>query len=95
MTTPLLAAVRGGHTEIVRLLLPFSDINQIGTDGLTALHIAVILGHSEITQMLLSDNRIDVNQQNADGKTALHLAIEANQAVSLDALLGSRPISHL
>jgi len=94
--TPLCAAVKGGNTEIVRLLLPLSDINQTSTDGTTPLHLAVRLGHSEITQMLLSDNRIDVNKPDVDGNTALHLAVKANQVACLELLLYySRPISHL
>ena len=96
MTTPLLAAVRGGHSNIVRLLLPLSDINQSSMDGTTPLHIAVSLGHREITLMLLSDNRIDVNKQDADGNTALHSAVKANQVGCLEVLLAYRhPISHL
>ena len=94
--TPLFAAVKNGHTEIVRLLLPLSDINQTSTDGTTPLHIAVSLGHSEITQMLLSDKRIDVNKQNADGNTALHFAVKENQVGCLALLLAYiHPISHL
>ncbi|GKZ33553.1 hypothetical protein AbraIFM66950_003458 [Aspergillus brasiliensis] len=77
--SPLLAAARHGHAEVVRLLLapqPRSSlaayVNETARErGDTPLMVAAKAGHVEVVQLLLQDWRVDVDQGNYDGRTAL------------------------
>ncbi|KAJ1465675.1 ankyrin repeat-containing domain protein, partial [Baffinella frigidus] len=52
--TPLHAAVRTKHLEVVRFLLGAgADKNAPDNDGHTPLHIAAIHGHPEVVRALL------------------------------------------
>ncbi|XP_055596220.1 ankyrin repeat, SAM and basic leucine zipper domain-containing protein 1 [Uranotaenia lowii] len=51
--TPLMFAVIGGHTEVVRLILDQASIEATDNEGLTALFHAVTNRRPEIVQMLL------------------------------------------
>ncbi|KAJ4039134.1 hypothetical protein NW761_010252 [Fusarium oxysporum] len=50
-----------------------ADVNRIGFNGETALHIAALRGHNELTKMLLRTGA-DINAANKDGLTALYAA---------------------
>ena len=72
--TPLFAALVGGHTEAVRMLLEHNvDINVDGVN--TALHIASTTGSVEIVRILL-EHGLDATARGMDGKTSLHMASE-------------------
>ncbi|MGZ5442514.1 MAG: ankyrin repeat domain-containing protein [Thermoanaerobaculia bacterium] len=89
-TTPLLEAVRGGHFEVVNLLIENeADVNHEG-GGRTALELAVRGGHPEIVQLLL-DREANVNARGRGGKTPLLIACERFNQTILDALLAKRP----
>lgn len=52
--SPLMAAVRGGHEKMVeRLLESGVSAEQMGTEGQSALHLAVAMDHAKITRHLL------------------------------------------
>ena len=69
--TPLEMAVRGGHVELVRLLLASgADVNLKGE---ISLHIAAEKGYKEIAGLLL-DNGAEVNARDGGGETPLHKA---------------------
>ena len=60
-STPLLAAVEGGHTEVVRVLLRSQvDINvpTFGRHGTNVLEVAEALGHHGIARLLLEAGAI-------------------------------------
>ncbi|KAN0133356.1 Ankyrin repeat-containing domain protein [Lactarius tabidus] len=72
--TPLHAAARYGHTDVVQLLLDDgADINATQWEGLTALHLASVNGRFEVVQLLL-DQGANVHPRDAYGKTASHYA---------------------
>ncbi|MBC8868268.1 MAG: ankyrin repeat domain-containing protein, partial [Planctomycetes bacterium] len=77
LPTPIEEAVeKADAAEVKRLLAidPESVKKTFGDDG-TLLHVAVVLGHKEIAELLLAKGA-DPNAANADGHTALHQAAE-------------------
>ncbi len=77
MFSPWFYAVRHGQVGIVRLFLDRGvDINAADVNGDTALHHAVLLGHTSVVTCLLQDQRITVNSRNLLDETALHVAVD-------------------
>lgn len=79
--TALMSAIRGGHTEIAKLLIehPMIDVNIQNPYGWTALLLAIDRGHSEIAEMLLKNTEIDLHKTTRFvEQTALMLAVEKN-----------------
>ena len=63
--------------ETVRKILASEGIqvNSVRDEkGSTALHIAALLGHEKIVQLLLADQRVNVNCRDLGGSTPLHIA---------------------
>ena len=54
---PLMYACQSGNTQAVRLLLSNYKFNlkQKNSDGLSALHLAVIFNHKDIIQLLIDN----------------------------------------
>lgn len=80
--TPLLLATSLGDVSTIQLLLNSSggvDINWQGSNSVipqvTALHIGVRCGFTEVVKLLLMQPDIDVNRQDQWGFTPLHYAI--------------------
>jgi serine/threonine protein kinase len=76
--TPLHAAARNGHDEVVQLLLSIDKINidPINSAGKTPLHIAAEFGHGVVVQVLLEAGAI-TNVKDVAGRSPLDLACEA------------------
>jgi len=81
---PLLAAVRGRHTEVVEAFVTDLnvDMNPRGQGGYTPLNVTIAHGANDITKLLLSRPDTDVNVLDRLS-TPLHLAA----ALSLGDLL--------
>lgn len=76
--TPLIAAVKAGSGEIVRLLIgKGADVNAVDFDGDDPLHHAVIRGDIGLVELLLQ-NGADVNNSCEGSFTALSWAILKN-----------------
>ena len=96
--TPLHYSVRNAHPKLVRMFLRNSQTfpnykNSKNCEGRTPLHLAAMLGHSEIAALLLKYNsQVDIKDNS--GKTARDLAIEADSAQlnEILELLGSEEI---
>ena len=73
--TCLTLAAHHGHTETVRYLvgLPEVDVDQPGRDRYTALHSAVIEGHSDVVQVLI-DAGADIEAKDYDRRSPLLVA---------------------
>ena len=79
--TPLMIAIKKGHTDIVMILLCREDIDiavpqkrSFESFANTALHIACEYGNSECLELLLKDKRMTgelINKKNDMGQTAL------------------------
>jgi ankyrin repeat protein len=73
-STPLQVAVRGGHTDVVQVLLEHgADVSADCCNRYTPLHVAAIYGHAELV-MLLFQHGADVSATDANECTPLHWA---------------------
>lgn len=74
--TPLLIALSKGHRHLASLLVESYNANPHHVDcgGLTAMHMAAILGHAEDIQMLLSWS-VEASTRDENGRSPLHHAI--------------------
>ncbi|OMJ93085.1 hypothetical protein SteCoe_4029 [Stentor coeruleus] len=96
--TPLHHAVRHNHTKLVRMFLrnptAFPNYkNAKNSEGQTSLHIAAMLGYSEIVALLLKYNA-QADSKDKYGKTPRDLAIESDspQLNEILELLGSEEL---
>lgn len=86
--TPLTIAVKRGHVECVGVLLSADvDVNHIGIDGLSALHIAVKKNDPAIVRLLVENDAVDCNVVDPHGCTPLFLAAIEGHVQVLDLLL--------
>ena len=85
--TPFIMACVNGHLDVVRFLVETVkvDVSQFGTirvvngQGVrhfngTALHGAIVAGHCDVVNYLLTVGQSILNKVTDDGSTALHLA---------------------
>ena len=64
------AACKGGHTDIVRLLLSHDDIDAsiaATDDGKTPLHVACDNDHTDIVSLIISHDGVDINLADSSG----------------------------
>lgn len=91
--TPLLAAAREGHYDIVRTLLEAgANIKARGPNDETPLYLAVTVS-SEPTVKVLLEYDIDLDARAKDGRTAIFAALDSTDALSLTKLLVKRGAS--
>jgi ankyrin repeat protein len=78
LPTPLYLAASKGYDKVIELLLRHgANVNTIGNQGWTALHVASANGHQQATRVLLLPKyNADTNVQDDHGKTPLHCALE-------------------
>lgn len=88
--TPLMAASRRGHTEIMELLLTKSllSLNAKGHAGNTALHWAVLYDQPAAISTLMKF-KANISVQNSDGNTPLMLAASRGYAGCFTKLISS------
>ncbi|KAJ4232279.1 hypothetical protein NW759_002667 [Fusarium solani] len=86
--TPLMAAAKKGHGDVVRLLLDTEAVrpDESHDDG-TALSLAAKNGLRDIVNMLVTDERIEANHKDAKGRTPLSLAAVGAHEDVVEALL--------
>ena len=73
--TPLILAAEGGHEEVVAVLLGREgiDLEDPGTGGGTALHVAAFNGNVEIVRRLLN-HAAEIDAKDDSGATPLMIA---------------------
>lgn len=69
--TPLIAAAIKGHDDIVKLLLPVSQINMADANGFTAFAAAALWGKLSTLQLLIAAPGIDIHKRAVRGITPL------------------------
>jgi ankyrin repeat protein len=80
-------AARGGHTNIVRMIMQHKvDINISDGEGQTPLMYAVAEGREEVVLCLLASGAC-LGRSDATGRTALHLAAKHRQLAVLRIIL--------
>lgn len=70
-------AVQWGHESCVRLLLncvPRPDVNCVGLQHRSPLHLAVMNKHIEIVKLLMKEEDCDLHVLDVDQRTPLHYA---------------------
>lgn len=65
------------------------DLDHLGEDGESALHLAVVYNASQAVQFLLGRSDIDLNAPEAEGYTSMHLAVVHKRQCILQMLLDS------
>ena len=91
-STPLIIAARGGHEEVIRLLLKAGAVvNKMVNYG-SPLHMATSFGHIDVVRLLL-ESGADPNQASIAGLTALQIAVKKGHHHVVKVLLrgGARP----
>jgi len=76
--TPLMQAVLGERIEAVKILIPYSNVNQRMPSGICALYMAILTWNEEIALKLLDTEGIkeSINFQSHSHKICLFTAIE-------------------
>ena len=64
--------------EVNRMLSDGVDVNIVNEDGATGLIMAMILGKTEVSRILLGCNNIKIDIKDSYGNTALHYACDSN-----------------
>ena len=89
--TPLIACIRKRNRELLDLQLldlladhPSTDVNEMTSEGHTAIMEAVGIGcgEAETINLLLRHRDMKLDMRDKAGKTALHLAVESPQGSS-------------
>ena len=73
---PICAA--SGSIEMAKAVMPFSDVNGVDENGITALMISVNRDDCAFIEFLLENPATDVNKANTTKQTALHIAARFN-----------------
>jgi ankyrin repeat protein len=74
------ACAVGAVERVERLLASEPDLNALGHDGWTPLHLAAFFGHADIAERLVARGaRTSPRSDNATGNTPLHAALAGNQ----------------
>ncbi|XP_067661816.1 serine/threonine-protein phosphatase 6 regulatory ankyrin repeat subunit B-like [Haliotis asinina] len=73
--TPVMSAAKGGHKEVIELLINHrADLSISGKGGDNILHIACQSGHIDVVQYLLSLNSLDINSRGRKKRTPVMFA---------------------
>lgn len=93
--TPLMIAVKYGHTDIVAALLLEKDIkcNLTDKNSDSAFMHAIKYHQMDIIKVMLTCRHIDVNQQNYDDETVLHKAVNLRDNAMIKLLFTSTAIN--
>ena len=92
---PLIFEVKHGiEVRVLRMLEQDKnlDINAQDTDGMTALHYAVLYEYDRLFKVLLGHIDINVNAQDKNGRTALHYAVSHELDAVVEKLLSHKDI---
>ena len=77
--TPLVAACKAGHIEVVKYLIERESVDpeQAARDGTTPLHAAARGGHVEMVKYLIEEKRVNTDCKDEKGSTPLDCALNS------------------
>ncbi len=52
------------------------DLDALNCDGMTALQVASVKGHTEVVQWLITEVKVSVNTAGTNGFRAIHYAVQ-------------------
>lgn len=84
--TPLHEAVNSGNVDVVKVMLPKSNVNAQNGEGETPLMSAAYLGFADVVRALL-DAGADMHLQDKEGNTPLHRAARGGHEDVVEDLL--------
>ncbi|XP_062213265.1 ankyrin repeat-containing protein ITN1-like [Phragmites australis] len=95
MESPLHMAAREGLVHVVRQIVDFAWVEaryvpSVSVSG-TALHQAVLGGHTRIVEILLEKRHDLIDLTDSDGNNALHYAAKKNHSHAVELLLNNKP----
>lgn len=80
-TSPLILSIQRGQVQVATQLIKRVDVNQADSNGLTALHWAMIMGEDVVLALLLAHSDIQLQQAN-NGKYPLDYEVIEKDAFS-------------
>ncbi|XP_064464571.1 uncharacterized protein LOC135375859 [Ornithodoros turicata] len=84
--TALHLSARNGHTNVVKLLIPFyTSVDVINVYRKTPMHVCAFKGDLDVVKLLLLRSRM--SSRDDDGRTPLHLACESGDVDIVNFLL--------
>ncbi len=88
-STPFIAAVEYGYMEFVELMLKRgAGVNVADSTGRTPLMISISKRHSDITNLILSNDAVDVNATRSDsGDSVMHYAAQYARSETIEKLV--------
>ena len=74
----LMLAVRGGHNDLVRILIKefHFNVNSRGCKGRTPLHETCLQGHTDLVRELINEHGADLEAKDNDSEDALMYAVD-------------------
>ncbi|RYP56140.1 hypothetical protein DL771_012085 [Monosporascus sp. 5C6A] len=95
--TPLIAASKKGHIDVVRLLLATNGVNADLMDsesGQTPLSWAAANGYEAVVQLLLDTGKVDIDSRDNNGRTPLQWAAEKGHETIVRLLLKKGAVTY-
>lgn len=91
----LCTVARDGNVEVLQEFLKYeADVNEVDSEGLTALHLAAVEGHTSVVKVLLSEGA-NVTKADNRGLTPLEIAQELNDHEIVGLLRAARETTSL
>nr|XP_016934783.1 85/88 kDa calcium-independent phospholipase A2 isoform X1 [Drosophila suzukii] len=86
LMSPFQLAIKQGHIEMVKVLLPLSKLEHLDINSNSVFHYAASTT-KEIINLVTDKSTVNLNHLNADGYTPLHVACLADKPENVKALL--------
>ena len=92
--TPLHCAAKGGHDDVIELLLDVgADPNKKAQNGDTPLNAAAKNGNAAAVQLLVENDGIQINKADNEGMSPLYAAAKYGHAAVVKLLLNKRAMA--
>ncbi|KAI8040718.1 hypothetical protein M5D96_006661 [Drosophila gunungcola] len=86
MMSPFQLAIKQGHIEMVKALLPLSKLEHLDVNSNSVFHYAASTT-KEIINLITDKSTVNLNHLNSDGYTPLHVACLTDKPENVKALL--------